>query len=105
MTKLLKSNWGRQECRLCFRLCRFSRIRNPRTDDFAAAWITQRQQANVQWLLQEKTRPQELYQQFMVASFSLKPRRRAPVEFSFAGNLASWVWANISCGYDRMEGW
>ena len=23
---------------------------------FAAAWVTQRQQANVQWLLQEKTR-------------------------------------------------
>jgi len=32
---------------------------------FAAAWITQRQQANVQWLLQEKTRRQELYQQFI----------------------------------------
>ncbi len=29
---------------------------------FAAAWVTQRQQANVQWLLQEKTRRQELYQ-------------------------------------------
>ena len=27
---------------------------------FAAAWVTQRQQANVQWLLQEKTRRQEL---------------------------------------------
>jgi hypothetical protein len=32
---------------------------------FAAAWVTQRQQANVQWLLQEKTRRQELYQQFL----------------------------------------
>src|SRR6516225_3231669 len=32
---------------------------------FAAAWITQRQQANVQWFLQEKTRRQELYQQFI----------------------------------------
>jgi hypothetical protein len=32
---------------------------------FAAAWITQHQQANVQWLLQEKTRRQELYQQFI----------------------------------------
>lgn len=32
---------------------------------FAAAWITQRQQANVQWLLQEKTRRQELYQHFI----------------------------------------
>ena len=32
---------------------------------FAAAWITQRQQANLQWLLQEKTRRQELYQQFI----------------------------------------
>jgi hypothetical protein len=32
---------------------------------FAAAWITQRRQANVQWLLQEKTRRQELYQQFI----------------------------------------
>src|ERR1700759_674880 len=32
---------------------------------FAAAWVTQRQQANVQWLLQEKTRRQELYQQFI----------------------------------------
>src|SRR5215469_8301772 len=30
---------------------------------FAAAWVTQRQQANVQWLLQEKTRRQELYRQ------------------------------------------
>jgi hypothetical protein len=29
---------------------------------FAAAWVTQRQQANIQWLLQEKTRRQELYQ-------------------------------------------
>ena len=28
---------------------------------FAAAWVTQRQQANVQWLLQEKTKRQELY--------------------------------------------
>jgi hypothetical protein len=32
---------------------------------FAAAWITQRQQANVQMLLQEKTRRQELYKQFI----------------------------------------
>src|SRR5215472_4855035 len=32
---------------------------------FAAAWVTQRQQANVQWLLQEKTKRQELYQQFI----------------------------------------
>jgi hypothetical protein len=32
---------------------------------FATAWLTQRQQANVQWLLQEKTRHQELYQQFI----------------------------------------
>jgi len=32
---------------------------------FAAAWVTQSQQANVQWLLQEKTRRQELYQQFI----------------------------------------
>jgi hypothetical protein len=32
---------------------------------FAAAWVTQRQQANVQWLLQEKTRRQELYQLFI----------------------------------------
>src|ERR1700732_1438921 len=32
---------------------------------FAAEWVTQRQQANVQWLLQEKTRRQELYQQFI----------------------------------------
>jgi hypothetical protein len=32
---------------------------------FAAAWVTQRRQANVQWLLQEKTRRQELYQQFI----------------------------------------
>ena len=32
---------------------------------FATAWATQRQQANVQWLLQEKTRRQELYQQFI----------------------------------------
>ena len=32
---------------------------------FATAWITQRQQANVQWLLQEKTRRQELYRQFI----------------------------------------
>ncbi len=32
---------------------------------FAAAWVTQRQQANVQWSLQEKTRRQELYQQFI----------------------------------------
>src|SRR5690242_15428263 len=32
---------------------------------FAAAWVAQRQQANVQWLLQEKTRRQELYQQFI----------------------------------------
>ena len=32
---------------------------------FAAAWVTQRQQANVQWLLQEKTRRQELYQEFI----------------------------------------
>ena len=33
---------------------------------FAAAWVTQRQQANVQWLLQEKTRRQELYQQRLI---------------------------------------
>jgi hypothetical protein len=26
---------------------------------FAAAWVTQRQQANVQWFLQERTRRQE----------------------------------------------
>jgi hypothetical protein len=32
---------------------------------FAAAWVTQRQQANVQWLLQEKTRRQDLYRQFI----------------------------------------
>ncbi len=32
---------------------------------FAAAWITQRQQANVQLLLQEKTRRQDLYKQFI----------------------------------------
>jgi len=32
---------------------------------FATAWATQRRQANVQWLLQEKTRRQELYQQFV----------------------------------------
>ena len=32
---------------------------------FAAAWITQRQQANVQLLLQEKARGQELYKQFI----------------------------------------
>jgi membrane protein YqaA with SNARE-associated domain len=32
---------------------------------FATAWATQRQQANVQWRLQEKTRRQELYQQFI----------------------------------------
>ena len=32
---------------------------------FAAAWVTQRQQANVQWLLQDKTRRQELYKQFI----------------------------------------
>jgi hypothetical protein len=32
---------------------------------FAAAWVTQRQQANVQWLLQEKTKRQDLYQQFI----------------------------------------
>ena len=31
----------------------------------AAAWITQRQQANVQLLLQEKTERQELYKQFI----------------------------------------
>lgn len=32
---------------------------------FAAAWVTQRQQANVQVLLQEKTRRQELYKEFI----------------------------------------
>ena len=32
---------------------------------FAAAWVTQRRQANVQWFLQEKTRRQELYQEFI----------------------------------------
>ena len=32
---------------------------------FAAAWVTQRKQANVQWLLQDKTRRQELYKQFI----------------------------------------
>jgi hypothetical protein len=32
---------------------------------FAAAWITQRQQANVQLTLQEKTRRQDLYKQFI----------------------------------------
>ena len=32
---------------------------------FAAAWVTQRQQANIQWLLQEKTRRQELYREFI----------------------------------------
>jgi hypothetical protein len=32
---------------------------------FAAAWVTQRQQANVQWLLQDKSRRQELYKQFI----------------------------------------
>ena len=41
---------------------------------FAAAWVTQRQQANVQWLLQEKTRRQELYQQFIEGVVS--PNRR-----------------------------
>ena len=34
---------------------------------FAAAWVTQRQQANVQVLLEEKTRRQDLYQQFIEA--------------------------------------
>ncbi|MGA7323234.1 MAG: hypothetical protein WBX25_01825 [Rhodomicrobium sp.] len=38
---------------------------------FAAAWITQRQQANVQLLLQEKTRRQELYKQFIEESSKL----------------------------------
>jgi hypothetical protein len=32
---------------------------------FAAAWITQRRQANVQLFLQEKARRQELYKQFI----------------------------------------
>jgi hypothetical protein len=32
---------------------------------FAAAWITQRQQAHIQLLLQEKTRRQDLYKQFI----------------------------------------
>jgi hypothetical protein len=32
---------------------------------FAAAWVTQRQQAHLQWLLQDKTGRQELYQQFI----------------------------------------
>ena len=32
---------------------------------FAAAWVTQRKQANVQWLLQDKARRQELYKQFI----------------------------------------
>ena len=32
---------------------------------FATAWITQREQTHAQWLLQEKTRRQELYQQFI----------------------------------------
>jgi hypothetical protein len=32
---------------------------------FSVAWVTQRHQANVQWLLQEKTKRQELYQQFI----------------------------------------
>ena len=32
---------------------------------FAAAWITQRQQANVQLLLHEKARRQDLYKQFI----------------------------------------
>jgi hypothetical protein len=32
---------------------------------FAAAWVTQRQQANVQWLLHDKSRRQELYKQFI----------------------------------------
>ncbi len=32
---------------------------------FAAAWVTQRQQANVQWLLQDKSNRQELYKQFI----------------------------------------
>ena len=32
---------------------------------FAVAWVTQHHQANVQWLLQEKTKRQELYQQFI----------------------------------------
>jgi hypothetical protein len=53
------------ESRLFFRLCRFGRIGYRRTNYFAAAWVTQRQQANVQWLLQEKTRRQELYQEFI----------------------------------------
>src|ERR1700693_5380889 len=32
---------------------------------FAAAWVTQRQQTNEQWFLQEKTRRQELYHRFI----------------------------------------
>jgi hypothetical protein len=32
---------------------------------FAAAWITQRQQANIQFLLQEKARRQDLYKRFI----------------------------------------
>jgi len=38
---------------------------------FAAAWITQRQQANVQLLLQEKARRQELYKQFIEEASTL----------------------------------
>jgi hypothetical protein len=38
---------------------------------FAVAWVTQRHQANVQWLLQEKTRRQELYQQFIEEASNL----------------------------------
>jgi hypothetical protein len=32
---------------------------------FATAWITQRQQANVQWLLEDKRKRQELYNHFI----------------------------------------
>src|ERR1700752_2442432 len=42
-----------------------------RLTTFAAAWVTQRQQANVQWLLQEKTKRQELYQQLIEGASKL----------------------------------
>ena len=38
---------------------------------FSVAWVTQRHQANVQWFLQEKTRRQELHQQFIEEASTL----------------------------------
>ena len=38
---------------------------------FAAAWVTQRQQTNVQVLMQEKTRRQDLYKEFIEAASTL----------------------------------